>query len=60
MKFGFKDIDALFSGHSGPVPEEEKQRVQMSAFVFHTGKRKSRQGRPTKKDKRDLDEFLDE
>jgi len=42
------------------TPEEEQQRVQMSAFVFQTGKRKSRQGRPTKKDKRDLDEFFEE
>jgi Na+/H+-dicarboxylate symporter len=26
---------------------------------FQTGKRQSKVGRPTKKDKRDLDEFLD-
>ena len=41
------------------TPVEEKQKVQASAFVFHTGKRKSKQGRPTKKDKRDLDEFFE-
>ncbi|HVZ98300.1 MAG TPA: RNA-binding S4 domain-containing protein [Chitinophagaceae bacterium] len=41
------------------TPEEEKQRIQMSAFVFNTGKRKSRQGRPTKKDRRDLDDFFE-
>ena len=40
------------------TPEEDKQKVQTSAFVFQTGKRKSKQGRPTKKDKRDLDEFF--
>jgi ribosome-associated heat shock protein Hsp15 len=41
------------------TPEEEKQRVQMSAFVFNTGKRQSKQGRPTKKNRRDLDEFFE-
>ncbi|RNI38210.1 RNA-binding S4 domain-containing protein, partial [Hanamia caeni] len=29
-----------------------------SAFVFNTGKRQSKQGRPTKKEKRRLDDFL--
>lgn len=29
-----------------------------STFVFNTGKRRSRIGRPTKKDRRDLDESL--
>jgi len=32
---------------------------QSSAFVFNTGKRKSKQGRPTKKEKRKLDDFLE-
>lgn len=41
------------------TPEEEKDRVQQTAFVFHTGKRQSKQGRPTKKHKRDLDEFME-
>lgn len=38
-------------------PEEIKEKIQSSAFVFNTGKRKSKQGRPTKKEKRKLDEF---
>ena len=38
-------------------PEENKERIQNSAFVFQTGKRQSKQGRPTKKEKRNLDEF---
>ena len=38
-------------------PEEDKERTQTSAFVFQTGKRQSKQGRPTKKEKRNLDEF---
>lgn len=39
------------------TPEETIERVQSTAFIFNTGKRKSKQGRPTKKEKRDLDEF---
>jgi ribosome-associated heat shock protein Hsp15 len=39
------------------TPEEEKEKIQTSSFVFNTGKRKSKQGRPTKKEKRNLDEF---
>jgi len=37
----------------------EKPVVQPSAFVFHTGKRPSKQGRPTKKDRRDLQGFVE-
>ncbi len=40
-------------------PEEDKEQVHASAFVFQTGKRQSKQGRPTKKEKRNLDEFKD-
>src|SRR6478672_8797533 len=36
------------------TPEEEKEKSFSTAFVFNTGKRKSKQGRPTKKQKRDL------
>jgi len=39
------------------TPPEELDRIKFQAAVFHTGKRMSKQGRPTKKDKRDLDEF---
>ncbi|HMI78191.1 MAG TPA: RNA-binding S4 domain-containing protein [Ferruginibacter sp.] len=41
------------------TPPEELDRIKFQAAVFHTGKRMSKQGRPTKKDKRDLDEFTD-
>ncbi|HET9055639.1 MAG TPA: RNA-binding S4 domain-containing protein [Chitinophagaceae bacterium] len=41
-------------------PAEEIQRIQYQAAVFHTGKRKSKIGRPTKKQRRELDDFLDE
>ena len=42
------------------TPAEEIQRLQYQASAFHTGKRQSKIGRPTKKERRDLDEFLDE
>lgn len=40
------------------TPAEEIERIQFQAAAFHTGKRMSKQGRPTKKDKRDLDSFM--
>ena len=42
------------------TPAEEIQRLQYQAASFHTGKRPSKIGRPTKKERRDLDEFLDD
>lgn len=39
------------------TPAEEIERLQFQAAAFHTGKRMSKVGRPTKKQKRDLDEF---
>lgn len=42
------------------TPAEEIQRLQYQAATFHTGKRRSKIGRPTKKERRDLDEFLEE
>ena len=41
------------------TPEEEKQRLEFQAAVFYTGKRKTKIGRPTKKQRRDLGDFLD-
>ena len=41
------------------TPREEVERLQFQAASFHTGKRLSKVGRPTKKQKRDLDEFTD-
>ena len=40
------------------TPPEELDRIKFQAAVFHTGKRLSKVGRPTKKDKRDLDGFM--
>ena len=39
------------------TPAEEEDRIKFQAAAFHTGKRLSKVGRPTKKQKRDLDEF---
>ncbi|ATL47171.1 RNA-binding protein [Chitinophaga caeni] len=40
------------------TPEEDKLFNQRVASVFHTGKRQSKIGRPTKKERRDLDNFM--
>jgi len=42
-----------------PKEELEKQQ-QFQAASFHTGKRLSKIGRPSKKQRRELDEFLEE
>jgi ribosome-associated heat shock protein Hsp15 len=42
------------------TPQEELDRLQYQAASFHTGKRQSKIGRPTKKQRRELDGFLDE
>ncbi|HEX7845440.1 MAG TPA: RNA-binding S4 domain-containing protein [Chitinophagaceae bacterium] len=41
------------------TPAEEIQRLQYQAASFHTGKRPSKIGRPTKKERRDLDDFFE-
>jgi ribosome-associated heat shock protein Hsp15 len=42
-----------------PAEELERLKLQYQASSFHTGKRLSKVGRPTKKERRDLDEFMD-
>jgi ribosome-associated heat shock protein Hsp15 len=42
------------------TPAEEIERLQFQAASFHTGKRQSKIGRPTKKERRDLDQFFDD
>ncbi len=39
-------------------PEEVEDKLQYQGAAFHTGKRLSKVGRPTKKEKRELDEFM--
>ena len=45
--------------YSDITPPEELDRIQFQAAVFNTGKRMSKLGRPNKKDKRDLDDFME-
>jgi ribosome-associated heat shock protein Hsp15 len=40
------------------TPEEDKQTNQALASSFYTGKRLSKVGRPTKQQRRDLDDFM--
>jgi len=40
------------------TPEAEVQSQQYAAFSFNTGKRKSKIGRPTKKERRELDDII--
>ena len=41
------------------TPEEEKDSLQLQASSFHTGKRLSKIGRPTKKQRRDIQDFIE-
>jgi ribosome-associated heat shock protein Hsp15 len=41
------------------TPAEEIERLKFQAASFHTGKRPSKIGRPTKKERRELDDFLE-
>ena len=41
------------------TPDEDQQHNQRVAASFHTGKRPSKIGRPTKRERRDLDEFME-
>jgi ribosome-associated heat shock protein Hsp15 len=40
------------------TPPEEVERLQFQAASFNTGKRQSKIGRPTKKDRRDLGDLM--
>jgi ribosome-associated heat shock protein Hsp15 len=42
------------------TPEDTTAKTKEASFVFYTGKRQSKQGRPTKKQKRELDDFFGE
>ena len=46
--------------YSDITPQEELERLQFQSASFHTGKRQSKIGRPTKKQRRELDDFLEE
>lgn len=42
------------------TPEEDTEIIKLQAASFHTGKRLSKIGRPTKKERRDLDDFVED
>jgi ribosome-associated heat shock protein Hsp15 len=46
--------------YSDITPAEELDRIKFDAAVFHTGKRQSKIGRPTKRERRDLGDFMDQ
>ena len=46
--------------YSDITPPEELERIKYQGAAFHTGKRMSKVGRPTKKQKRDLDGFMED
>lgn len=41
------------------TPKEEVDKSKYQSTSFHTGKRQSKIGRPTKKQRRELDDFFD-
>lgn len=42
------------------TPEDDSELIKIQAASFHTGKRLSKIGRPTKKERRDLDDFVED
>ena len=42
------------------TPAEELDRITFQAAVFQTGKRQSKIGRPTKRERRDLGDFMEQ
>lgn len=42
------------------TPEEDSEAIKIQAAYFHTGKRISKIGRPTKIERRDLDDFVED
>ena len=45
--------------HYNDLTSEEDKKINQIASSFYTGKRMSKTGRPTKQQRRDLDNFLD-
>ena len=42
------------------TPEEELERIKFQVASFYTGKRQSKVGRPTRRQRKDRDDFFDE
>ncbi len=41
------------------TPEKDKTKLPVKAFIEQTGKRQSKQGRPTKRNRRDLEDLFE-
>jgi ribosome-associated heat shock protein Hsp15 len=50
--------DEAIKNYIDITSEEDKQLNQYAGSSFYTGKRQSKTGHPTKKDRRDLEDFL--
>jgi ribosome-associated heat shock protein Hsp15 len=46
--------------YTDKTPPEELEQMQFQAAVFYSGKRQTKIGRPTKKDRRDIGDFMEE
>ena len=42
------------------TPDDDSEAIKIQPASFHTGKRLSKIGRPTKKERRDLDDFVED
>lgn len=42
------------------TPENDEEQIKLQPATFHTGKRLSKIGRPTKKERRDLDDYTED
>ena len=56
-RVSFAEAQNYYLDHT---PEEDKKPAPTSGSAFNTGKRMSKIGRPTKKQRRDLDDFMTE
>lgn len=53
-----KQYSEAINFYTDITPEEQLAKKSASAFVEYTGKRQSKQGRPTKKNRREMGDFL--
>ena len=52
--------EEAIKNYSDITSEEDKQLHQQTGSSFYTGKRQSKTGHPTKKQRRDLDDFFED
>lgn len=54
-----QSYEVAIQNYIDKTTEEEKSKLSYQASAFNTGKRQSKIGRPTKKERRDLGDILD-